>query len=162
MLYYYINHHNIQLRHAGPQYMNFLTTFPHRYRAHWDGLAVLLSGICLVHCLLLPQIVGLFPLLGASILGHQQFHQVLLFLVLPTSVIGLGLGFRRHHKYYTLVTGAIGVAMLVAISLIAHDLVDSATEIIIASVGGLIVAASHILNFIETRKTSCAEAGCSS
>ena len=140
--------------------MDFINKLPHRYSAHWDGLAVLLSGICLVHCLAVPLIVGLFPLLVAGILDHRQFHQVLLYLVLPTSIIGLWLGYRRHYKFYIAVIGVAGVAILVAITLFVHDQVDSGTEIIIASAGGIIVALSHILNLVEARKTSCTEAGC--
>ncbi len=140
--------------------MKFINYLPHRYRAHWDGLAVLLSGICLVHCLAVPLIVGLFPLLGAGVLGHQQFHQALLYLVLPTSIIGLWLGYRRHYKYYIAVIGVAGVASLVALTLLAHDVVDSGTEIIIASTGGIIVALSHILNLVEARNAICDEAGC--
>jgi hypothetical protein len=131
-----------------------------RYKVRWDGLGVLLSGICLVHCLVLPIAVGLVPLLGIGILGHQQFHQVLIFLVLPTSAIGLSLGYRRHHRSYILAIGIVGVAILVAIALFAHELVDSRAEIIIASVGGIIVASSHILNLLEARKTACSEEGC--
>jgi hypothetical protein len=127
-----------------------------RYRAHWDSLGLVLSGVCLVHCLMLPIVIGLFPLLGAGILGHQQFHQLLLFLVVPTSIAALWLGYRRHHRGYIIVIGTVGIVILSAVALFAHQVLDARGEILVASLGGVIVAISHIQNLREARKVPCA------
>ena len=57
-----------------------------------DSLGVLLSGICIVHCLALPLLLALLPFLGGSLLGGHSFHEYLLLAVLPVSLVALGLG----------------------------------------------------------------------
>ena len=54
-----------------------------------DRIAILPSGVCLVHCLMAPALVSLLPLVGAAPLSHNHFHLWLLWLILPTSSIAL-------------------------------------------------------------------------
>ena len=54
-------------------------------RERWlDGMAVIFSGTCMVHCLVLPLLVTVFPIVQGSLLDEQQFHLVMLLLILPT------------------------------------------------------------------------------
>ena len=49
-----------------------------------DGLAIAASSLCAVHCLLAPLVVMLTPVLQVFGLTDDAFHQLLLFVVLPT------------------------------------------------------------------------------
>ena len=80
-----------------------------RRKALLDKVAVLLSGLCLLHCLLLPFVVAVLPFLGQF--GDDHFHQELLFFVVPVSVIALTAGFKRHGHPEVLLFGALGLAM---------------------------------------------------
>ena len=61
-----------------------------------DKLAVSASMLCAIHCLFLPVILVVFPALGATLFGDELFHALLLWLIIPLSVIALSLGCRRH------------------------------------------------------------------
>ena len=52
-----------------------------------DKAAVILSGICLVHCLAFPLLIALFPVFGFSFVSHTTFHQIILVVVVPTSIL---------------------------------------------------------------------------
>ena len=55
-----------------------------------DKLAMLLSSLCVIHCLLTPILLISIPALaGVSILNDETFHQILLFFVLPIGVLRL-------------------------------------------------------------------------
>lgn len=87
-----------------------------------DSIAVGLSGLCLVHCLALPLLIALFPLVGASfeLIDHTTFHQLILVAVLPTSALALGSGYRRHHHKPAALLGIAGVAALVFAAFALH------------------------------------------
>ncbi|MBD3646085.1 MAG: MerC domain-containing protein, partial [Pseudomonadales bacterium] len=59
------------------------------HNARLDGLAVVLSGTCMLHCFALPIMLTLFPILQGSLLEEAHFHIVMLFVVLPTSLVAL-------------------------------------------------------------------------
>ena len=51
-----------------------------------------LSLACLAHCLVLPAVLVLLPVMLAAPLGDELFHQVLLLAVVPISAIALSWG----------------------------------------------------------------------
>ena len=63
-----------------------------------DKAAVGLSLMCVAHCLLTPIAIVMLPALGAIFLEDERFHSVLLFLVLPTSLLALTIGCRKHRR----------------------------------------------------------------
>ncbi|GAB3674102.1 MerC domain-containing protein [Salinisphaera aquimarina] len=116
-----------------------------------DKTAVALSGLCLVHCLLLPLFIAVFPILGFTVVSHETFHQLILLLVIPTTVIALGMGYRRHHSRVVATLGLAGVAALVVAAFAVHELGTEALERGVTVAGGLLLAAAHLRNFRLTR-----------
>ena len=125
-------------------------------RERWlDGMAVILSGTCMVHCLVLPLLVTVFPIAQGSLLDEQQFHLVMLLLILPTSLIALTIGCRKHKDRLTLVLGTIGLSVLTFTALFGHDVFGYQGERIVTTLGGLVLALAHIQNFRCCRTVDC-------
>lgn len=120
-----------------------------------DKAAVALSGLCLVHCLALPLIVALFPIFGAEIVDHATFHQIILIVVVPTTVLALGAGYNRHRRLSVPILGALGVVALVVAAFAVHALGTELAERGVTVAGGLLIAAAHIQNFRLTRAQPC-------
>ena len=76
-----------------------------------DQVAVALSGLCLVHCLMLPFAIAILPFLADIDEGH--LHVQMLFVVLPVSGIALWLGYRRHGDRRIIIAGVAGLMLLV-------------------------------------------------
>lgn len=112
-----------------------------------DSLAIALSGLCLVHCLALPVLIALFPLLGVGLIDHESFHQVILIAVVPTTTIALGSGYIRHRYKRVAVLGIAGVAALVFAAFALHSLHAHAMETWLTVAGGLMLAFAHVLNY---------------
>jgi hypothetical protein len=129
---------------------------PEEARQSWlgrlDSLGILLSGICIVHCLALPLLLALLPFLGGRLLGGHSFHEILLLAVLPVSLVALGFGWRRHGDARVLWLGGTGLALL-AFATYGYRLIGLPEdwERAISILGGLIHAAGHVLNFRRTR-----------
>ena len=125
-------------------------------RERWlDGMAVIFSGTCMVHCLVLPLLVTVFPIVQGSLLDEQQFHLVMLLLILPTSLIALTIGCRKHKDRLTLILGTIGLSVLTFTALFGHDVFGFQGERIVTTFGGLVHALAHIQNFRCCRSVDC-------
>ncbi len=125
-------------------------------RERWlDGMAVIFSGTCMVHCLVLPLLVTVFPIVQGSLLDEQQFHLIMLLLILPTSLIALTIGCRKHKDRLTLILGTIGLSVLTFTALFGHDFFGYQGERIVTTLGGLVLALAHIQNFRCCRSVDC-------
>ena len=135
-----------------------MTAKPHEHtagRARADGIAVFLSGACLVHCLLLPLAVTVLPIAQASLLEEQTFHLLMLLVILPTSLFALTIGCRQHRDRLTMIAGGTGLTILAITALFGHDLFGLTGERVVNSIGGVILAAAHIRNFLCCRADDC-------
>jgi len=126
-----------------------------------DKIGIFLSGVCLLHCLITPIIVTLVPILSVSVaVEHLLFHTLMLWLVLPTSCIALFLGCRKHKKLSIALTGIIGMLVLITAATFGHDHLSETGEKITVTIGGLIIAASHYLNYRACQSITCADKNC--
>lgn len=119
-----------------------------------DGLAVAFSAICLVHCLMVPVALTLLPVVGLA-LSHGAVHDLMLLVVLPTSLVGLGIGCHRHRQGSVAWIGGLGLALLVVGALAVDSVWGGAAERQITIAGGLILALAHIHNFRLCRAADC-------
>lgn len=115
-----------------------------------DHLAVGLSGLCLLHCLLLPVALAILPFLGQF--RDDHLHAQVLIVVLPVSLIALSLGFRRHRNAQVLAFGAAGLALLVIGGTIAHSLYGIVADRIFTISGSLTLAVTHYRNSRLSRR----------
>lgn len=121
-----------------------------RKKAILDKVAVGLSGLCLLHCLLLPFVVAVLPFLGQ--IGNDHFHAEMLLFVVPVSVIALGVGYRRHHRAAVLVFGAAGLIILAIGGTYVHDTYGEMADRAMTVTGSIILAFTHFKNFRLARK----------
>lgn len=120
-----------------------------------DKFAVSTSAVCAVHCLFLPLLVGAFPALGATIFGQESFHVLLLWFVIPSSVIALTLGCRAHKDVPVALLGVAGITALVLAAAFGHDWLGETGERVLTLLGAATIAAGHIRNFTLCRREHC-------
>ncbi len=112
-----------------------------------DRIAILLSGVCVLHCILTPAVIALLPLLTLGIGGDEHFHELMLFIVLPISTLGLALGWRQHRRSRVLLAGVAAMALLTFASTWGHDNLSHALEATLMVIGSLALAAVHVANY---------------
>jgi hypothetical protein len=109
-----------------------------------DGFAIGASGVCLAHCLILPIFLVLMPG-GSELLGlHEFFHILLLVIAIPTSLLALWSGKRRHGQPLPLLGGGIGLIGL-SFGVIFEDMGNAGTAFTV--LGSLILIMVHITNW---------------
>ncbi|NCF75596.1 MAG: MerC family mercury resistance protein [Proteobacteria bacterium] len=120
-----------------------------------DKSAIGLSMFCILHCLALPFVVIMVPQLTAYWFAGEDFHLTLIYLVLPTSVLAIGLGCRRHGSYQVMAWGLIGLLTLVLAAVYGHDVFGEMAEKLLTLMGGIFVMIAHFLNFRLCQSCDC-------
>jgi len=114
-----------------------------------DQMALALSGLCLLHCLLLPFAVAILPFLGQF--SDDHLHAELLVVVIPVSAVALYLGYRRHSHSGVVVMGLIGLVVLTIGGTIAHNLYGLVADRTLTVIGSVTLAITHYRNFRLSR-----------
>ena len=122
-------------------------------KTNWlDGAAVVLSALCLVHCLALPLIIIGVPFLAQFAEGH--LHLQMLVVVLPLSTLALGIGYRRHRNSRILIGGVVGMSLLIIGATVAHAQLGLIADRAFTICGSLTLATAHYFNSIRAQ-TAC-------
>jgi hypothetical protein len=119
---------------------------------YFDRVAITLSTICIVHCLAMPFVIALLPVTAFALGGDGHFHSLMLWFVVPTSVLGFGLGLRVHRRVDIVAMGAVAIAALAAAALWGHSEWDPSVEVVANIAASVLLAAAHWRNFREVRR----------
>ena len=98
-----------------------------------DKAAVALSGLCLLHCLLMPVIITALPFFGQF--SERHLHAEILIIVLPISLIALSIGFRRHADKRVVGWGIAGLLLLLVGATLAHNMYGVVADRMLAITG---------------------------
>lgn len=110
-------------------------------RDRLDRAGIILSGLCVIHCLAGVILVGLLGLGGEALLS-PAIHRVGLVLALIVGLFSLGVGMLRHGRVGPLVIGGIGLALMAGAIAVGHGL----PEAVLTVMGVSLVALAHIRN----------------
>ena len=119
-----------------------------------DGIGILGSALCALHCLATPIGLVAGTVLPSLFASDESLHQMLYWAILPASILAFGLGCARHKDRRVLLLGTLGLLGLAA-SVRAHELIGESGErgLAVGSAGVLIAA--HVRNFRQCRADRC-------
>lgn len=120
-----------------------------------DLAGVILSQLCLVHCLLLPLLVGFLPSFSClEALGGEAFHLGALSLTTPVVLFALFQGYRNHASSVPVKFGGASLILLWVVffseEALPHDVVPALNVM-----GGLLMAWAHWQNWSFTKEKAC-------
>ncbi len=120
-----------------------------------DKAAMSLSLLCAAHCLALPFLVTLLPVVAALNFDDDTFHLWLLLGVIPTSVIALTIGCRKHKNVNIILLGVLGVGVLMVAALPGYATLGEWGERVVTVIGATIIAIAHFFNHRLCRRANC-------
>lgn len=121
----------------------------------FDRLAIGASVICAIHCIALPVILAMFPALVVMPVEEHSFHQLLVWFVLPSSLLAVSLGCSRHKDRIVLIGCVIGLSVIVLTAWFGHDLLGETGEKMATLTGAVILSVVHWRNYKLCRKDNC-------
>ena len=112
-----------------------------RIRGKLDRFGMVLSGLCMVHC-----VAGVVLVVGLGLTGglllNPAIHRVGLLLATLTAAIAIGLGALRHRGRAPVAVASLGLAFMGSGLLVDHGVKEATLTVI----GVSLVAAAHVLN----------------
>jgi len=112
-----------------------------------DRAAICFSSLCILHCLLLPLLLVAYPIGIVLTLSDEIFHQIMVFLAVPLSLVSLYVGYGHHKRNQLIVFGGIGLVILVLPLVVPHELISESGETWLTVSGALILCMAHVVNF---------------
>jgi len=106
-----------------------------------DRLAVMISGLCVVHCVASVVLLGILSS-AAMWLTNPLWHEVGLGLAIGFGGVALVGGAMAHGSFWPVVIGAIGLATMTCALLIPHGPGEMALTI----TGVTLLAIAHLMN----------------
>ena len=100
-----------------------------------------LSGLCLVHCLVMALLFGTLSTVG-GLLGSPLIHEVGLALALVLGIVALGNGIRQHRRFLPPSIGGLGIGAMTAALTLPHG----GSEMVATMLGVALLATGHYLN----------------
>ena len=141
-----------------------------------DSLAISMSLICAVHCLLTPVLIALLPIISTTFWVHENFHLWMVFFVVPTTTLAVFMGCRQHKDKFVAILGLLGLACIVGVAIYQYSFhvgqplagceacsvcapqgsgsFLNATTLFNCS-GGLLLVCAHFRNYRLCRKAKC-------
>jgi len=126
----------------------------------FDKLAMSWAFVCAVHCAFLPIALALFPSLIAISMDDHTFHNLMLWLVIPSSGIAVLLGCRQHKDKRVLAMATVGLGLLITVSLLGHKQLGENGERIITLCAAGILTMAHWRNFKLCNRAKCSHDNC--
>lgn len=125
-----------------------MTAHAHHPAIQWiesrfDGLAIGLSGLCVIHCVASSVLVALAASAGGLLL-NPIFHEVGLSIAILLGVIALGRGAMSHGYMLPAAVGSFGLGMMAGAMSLPHD--GGGGETIWTLIGVAVLALGHDLN----------------
>ncbi len=107
-----------------------------------DKLAIACSSACMIHCLLLPIVIG-FSTVGffGVWLTEEWVHQLMLLPVMLLAALSLPGAYNKHKNQWPLLLGGLGVSVLLSAFLVAESL-----ETILTVLGSCLLIIAHLWN----------------
>lgn len=124
-------------------------------RSFADGVGIVGSAICALHCLATPILI----LAGSSVplwqADDESFHQAMLWLIVPSSVLAFSLGCWRHKDRWVLGLGVIGLLGITLPIAAPSGALGEVGERWVTVCAAVLLVAAHLRNFKRCRADGC-------
>ena len=120
----------------------------------YDVLAIFLSAVCVLHCILMPLVIALTPfvMMTQMQLLWDNYHAWLLLAVVPITLVGLSQGYRRHRDARVWSIGLAGLGSM-AIGILFHAI--PWVEAVLVAGGAMLIACAHWINWRQVCPDGC-------
>lgn len=115
-------------------------------RFRLDAVAIGLSSLCMIHCV--ASLAGLFAIGLLSVFGRVEevFHLVMLAIIVPVSLLAIGIGYRRHRRLSVLVPGVFALSGLCLLTVFESAMHGTLWEPVLTTLIGIALVATHVGN----------------
>jgi hypothetical protein len=111
-------------------------------RLWFNYFGMVTSFLCLVHCLVTPALIVIFPILFGDMI-HDLKYELFFILLLALGSLTFWEGYNLHKSRRSLVTAGLGFVLLVSSLLIRNYHLD----MVLSVLGGICMLLAHYWNY---------------
>jgi len=111
-----------------------------------DNFGIIASAICLVHCLAMPFLIALLPVLGLQFLESHESHLVLAAFIWAFALLAIVPSYLKHKKIPVLVGMCVGLGLVTFGVMYGHQFFGENGEMGCLVTGNLMLVAVHWYN----------------
>jgi hypothetical protein len=111
-----------------------------------DRVGMILSALCVAHCLLLPVLILFLPMMARYYISHPLVHYTLALLVVPVGLYAFINGYLEHRRPVVLFVGLLGIVLVGFTPIAVHQFLLPVSESLLMVLGGLILVWAHWQN----------------
>lgn len=123
-------------------------------KINWDGLGIITSIACAIHCAILPLLLTSLPLFGVNIINNMYFEWGMIGLAFLVGAYSLFHGFvKHHHSILPVAIFASGFAFLVTKQFFHHY------EYLLLPPAVILIVYAHYINYRLCSRSKCSTPG---
>ncbi len=116
------------------------------YRPRADVAGALASGVCAVHCALMPFAAAILPSTAARVFESEWVHNLFAIMVLATSFLAFLPGWLKHGESRIWGWVTSGLALIFVARLSGSEYMGLGGEALCTTAGGVLLLVAHRLN----------------
>ncbi len=125
----------------------------------WDRIGISVSGLCMVHCMLLPVVLVAVPLWSTAETLHDWLHPLFFVALLPISFMALVATADKPQAKSVRVLLGVGLFVIVLASLFGHEEGGRILETAVTLLGSGMLVTGHWRNGQICRRCVHEDAG---
>lgn len=113
-----------------------------KFLGKMDTVGACLSLACAAHCIAMPLIITILPLLGLGVFAHSEFETVMFTVTISLAIASLCWGTMIHRNFRVLFFIAAALILFYLGGFSIHD----QSEAWLVGFGGVCLALGHLMN----------------
>ncbi len=119
-------------------------------KLNWDGVGIVTSILCAIHCGLLPLVIPILPLFGVNIVHNLFFEWGMILLAFVVGIYSLVHGYIIHHRSFKpIYIFIIGFSFLV----LKQFFIDF--QFWLLGIAVLFIISAHFINYRYCVRSKC-------
>ena len=107
-----------------------------------DNTGACLSFACAIHCMAMPLLITVLPLIGLGFLANERAELVLITIAIGLAIGSLAWGVRLHRSWRAFLILIVALAFIAT----ARTAVEGTFEVVFYSIGAISLASAHLVN----------------
>lgn len=107
-----------------------------------DNTGACLSFACTIHCMAMPLLITILPLIGLGFLASEPAELAIISGAIVLALGSIVWGVRHHRSWRAFLVLFVALAFIAT----AHMAAEGTFEVILHSTGGILLASAHLVN----------------
>ncbi len=121
----------------------------------WDRIGIILSGACIIHCMVFPLISASVLIAGVGLGTEDLTHRVLFLLLAATGLLAFIPGMRKHKDKRVLAVAGIGFIIISCVAVMGDTYFSHGSLVNI--IGSLFLISAHLWNHKLKQNDHCCD-----